>query len=183
MEKQTLVISAYPCCGKSYAVEHYQDKYTMLDSDSSQFSWSYVSVDENGNAIRGVRKIRNPEFPGNYIQHVKEILGKVDIIFVSSHLVVREALEEADIPYVSVYPEASLLNEWVGRMYRRGSSSDFIDFQIEHWDEFMKNVRSEPHGLILLRLGSNQYLDERFLFETQEIVNDLELAKNFTYPG
>ena len=152
--KNTVVISAFPCCGKTYAFEHYQDKYSMLDSDSSKFSWIYVGED----------KVRNPEFPKNYIEHIKENIGKVDIIFVSSHLQVREAMEEAGIDYITVYPKEEMLNEWVGRMYQRGNDYNFIKFQIEHWDEFVNNVSYEQHGLGVLRLGNNEYLDVDFLY-------------------
>ena len=37
---KTLVISAFPACGKSYATDKLIKKgYKVLDSDSSQFSW------------------------------------------------------------------------------------------------------------------------------------------------
>ena len=37
--KKTLVISAYPCCGKTYLKEHGFHEYSILDSDSSKFNW------------------------------------------------------------------------------------------------------------------------------------------------
>ncbi len=43
--KQTFVISAFPVCGKSYCFNNHQDKFSMLDSDSSEFSWV---KDDNG---------------------------------------------------------------------------------------------------------------------------------------
>lgn len=161
MSKRTVVVSAFPCCGKTYAFENYQDKYSMLDSDSSEFSWSYQKGEDKNNWT--VRK-RNSEFPNNYIKHIKENIGKVDIIFVSSHLQVREAMEEAGIHYCTVYPKKEMLNEWVGRMYRRGNDYEFIKFQIEHWDEFMHNIIFEPHGFGICRLGNNEYLDVDFLY-------------------
>lgn len=148
----TLVISAFPCCGKTYAFEHRQDRYKILDSDSSQFSWL---KDTDGNNT----KERNPDFPNNYIKHIKENIGKVDVIFVSSHLAVREAMENARINFVTFYPKQNMLNEWVGRMYRRGSSPDFIDFQIKNWDKFVGNIYNEPHGRDLIELGNNEYID------------------------
>lgn len=165
MSKRTVVVSAFPCCGKTYAFKNYQDKYSILDSDSSKFSWIYeAEKDKYGNTLRGVKRVRNPEFPNNYIEHIKENIGKVDIIFVSSHLQVREAMEEAGIRYCTVYPQKEMLNEWVGRMYRRGSSDDFIKFQIEHWDEFMHKITFEPYGFGICRLGNNEYLDVDFLY-------------------
>ena len=178
----TLVVSAFPCCGKSYAFENYQNTYEILDSDSSKFSWMkrvrteeeleqlgkdfdnkgphLMSTEEFINVHKyDLIKVRNPEFPNNYIQHIKEAIeNDVDIIFVSSHLAVRQSLNDANIPYITVYPEHNCLNEWVGRMYRRGSNKSFIDFQIEHWNEFVNNVDNEPHGLFVHRLKYNEYL-------------------------
>ena len=167
MSKKTVVISAYPCCGKSYAYEHYKDKYSMLDSDSSKFSWKTEKValpDMQDGCKWEERKVRNPEFPDNYIAHIKENIGKVDIIFVSSHIQVRKALEEARIRYCTVYPKENMLNEWVGRMYRRGSDEKFIKFQIQHWNEFMHNIMFEPYGFGISRHGNNEFLDIDLLY-------------------
>ena len=76
----------------------------------------------------------------------------------------RKALEEAGIRYCTVYPKENMLNEWVGCMYRRGNDKNFIKFQIEHWDEFMNNIMSEPYGFGISRLGNNEYLDVDFLY-------------------
>lgn len=186
MSKRTVVVSAFPCCGKTYAFENYQNKYSILDSDSSQFSWMLrkrteeeleaikTDWDSTSHLMSGEKyieqikdtyiKVRNPEFPANYIKHIKENIGKVDIIFVSSHLQVREAMTDAGIHYCTVYPKENMLNEWVGRMYRRGNDDSFIKFQIEHWDEFMHSITFEPYGFGLCRLGNNEYLNVDFLY-------------------
>ena len=180
MSKKTVVVSAFLCCGKTYAFENYQDKYSILDSDSSQFSWMLrkrteeeletiktdwdstphlMSGEEYIKQIKDTYiKVRNPEFPENYIQHIKENIGKVDIIFVSSHLQVREAMTTAGIRYCTVYPEENMLNEWVGRMYKRGDDDSFINFQIKHWDKFMHSIIFD-YGFCLCRLENNEYLD------------------------
>ena len=156
--RETKVVSAYPCCGKTYAYKNYQDRYKILDSDSSEFSWI---KDKNGNNT----KERNPDFPNNYIEHIKSNIGKVDIIFVSSHLSVRQAMENANIRFCTVYPKANMLNEWIGRMYRRGSSEDFIKFQIKNWDKFMhKIIFDEYKGFGLIRLGNEEYIDLDFIY-------------------
>ena len=158
--KKTVVISAFTCCGKTYAFENYQDRYSILDNDSSQFSWCYeYEPTDSDNII----KYRNPEFPKNYIEHIKENIGKADIIFVSSHLQVRQAMTDAGIRFCTVYPNPVMRNEWIERMCRRGDNKSFIDFQIRHWYEFMNNIRSEPHGFGIYRLGNNEYLDVELL--------------------
>lgn len=178
--KKTIIVSAYPCCGKTYAFENNKD-YTILDSDSSKFSWiERKRTQEELNEIKriwesedhllsgegyinkikdDIIKVRNPHFIDDYLNHIKENIGKVDFIFVSSHLDVRRALEADGIDYITVYPNQNMKAEWIGRMYLRGSNAAFIKFQSEHWDEFTNSIDKEPHGIAVIRLGSNQYID------------------------
>ena len=132
MNKKTVVVSAFPACGKSYVFENQSKispELTCLDSDSSEFSWI---KDENGNNT----KERNPAFPDNYIQHIKENIGKVDIIFVSSHKDVVNALEDNEITWVKVVPDRICKEEWIGRFWLRGNDDNFISFISNNWDDF-----------------------------------------------
>lgn len=140
-----LVISAYPACGKStyynnnsrYA--NTKDGMKILDSDSSKFSWIY---DSDGNKTN----IRNPKFPKNYIKYIKQHLKSEDIIFVSSHEVVRKALYEAHIPFISIFPKDNIYNmkEWRARFLSRNNTLSFIEFQMEHWTEFINQMQEDP---------------------------------------
>ena len=67
----TIIISAFPACGKTYFFQNHSEE--TIDSDSSLFNWI---IGEDG------LKTRNPNFPNNYIQHIKEQLGKYKFIFV-----------------------------------------------------------------------------------------------------
>lgn len=156
MNKNTKVISAYPCCGKSYIVDNVdymfrgeEEEVLVLDSDSSRFSW----LQENG------EKKRNPDFPNNYIKHIKENIGKVDYIFVSSHADVRKALSKEKIKFTLVVPEKKLLNEWMIRMYNRGNDDAFINLQIDNWDKWLNEIDEEKGTYSkLIKLGRNEYL-------------------------
>lgn len=159
MNKKTVVVSAFPCSGKTYAYKNLQNQYSILDIDSSEFRYKYEE-DWQEEYV----KVSNPEFPQNYIRSIKKNIGKVDIIFVSSCLQVRRELEKANIRYCTVYPKENMINEWVGRMYRRGYSKEFIQYQIDYWNEFMRNITHEPHGFGICRLGNNEYLDVDFLY-------------------
>lgn len=138
--KPTIVISAFPACGKSYVYRNYNGKpYTMLDSDSSQYSWIY----ENG--VRTNK--RNPNFIEDYIAHIKENIGKVDCIFVSSHKDVRQALRDNNIKYFMVYPSLDMKEEMLNRMKERGNDDKFISFQREHFEEFVIDIIKENKEL------------------------------------
>lgn len=155
-EKTTMVVSAFPACGKSWIYSS-PTKRVILDSDSSEFSW--IKNDKG-------EKVRNPEFPANYIKHIKDNIGSADIIFVSSHLAVRQAMTDAGINYVTVYPEADMKEEWIGRCFCRGNDMAFINFINSSWDTFMKDIVNEPYGDKLYRLGHKEYLSS--------ILNQLE---------
>ena len=77
---RTRIIAAFPGTGKSYV--HKKHPNTTLDSDSSHFSWM----------IKDGKKMRNPDFPYNYITHIRNNIGKYKFIFVSTHKEVREIL-------------------------------------------------------------------------------------------
>lgn len=164
----TKIISAFPACGKTYAFEKLNQKgYTILDSDSSKFSWverryteyelqklkeewnstSYLlSGEQYIDLIRYNKiKVRNPKFPNNYIQHIKENIGKVDYIFVSSHKEVRDALNSNNIFFTLIYPDRRMKAEWVGRCFLRGSGEKFCQILADNWDKWIDEMKSTEH--------------------------------------
>lgn len=163
--KNTKVIAAFPACGKTYYFENKEKDITVLDSDSSKFSWMFRKrtdeelealkkewdsvphlLDGNGyiNKIKNEEiKVRNPDFPKNYIEHIKENIGKVDYIFVSTHDAVRDALKKADIDFIIVFPDQSLKAEWIGRCFLRGSGETFCKLVANQWDNWMTQMYEE----------------------------------------
>ena len=162
----TKIYSIFPACGKTWLYEHQEDYgLKILDSDSSNFSWVRVSVDENGNAIRGVRKIRNPEFPSNYIKHIKESIGKYDCIFVSSHASVREALDKEDIDFTIVYPEQSCKAEWIGRCFireQKGESGCGAKVMYDNFDDWIIECFETGIDHKEIKLRPREYLSDYF---------------------
>ena len=148
------VISAFPLCGKTYAVRNKKDEDKFLDSDSSAYSW------RSGFSIYG-KKVRNPEFPGNYIKHIKENLTRQDIIFVSSHLEVRNALHDAEIPFTIVCPLESRRDEWIARSVMRGDSPDFTKPLYLHWNGWIREIKKEEKaGTPVVWLKKGQYISD-----------------------
>ncbi len=179
--RDTKVIAAFPACGKSYCFNRNED-YLILDSDSSKFSWMYRkrTDDEIKTAMKEWQatphllpaidyvekirneeiKVRNPDFPKNYIEHIKENIGKVDYIFVSTHEEVRQALTEAGIDYVLVFPSETLKAEWVGRCFLRGSDEQFCRMLAGNWDYWISQMWDEAicKGRKHYILKSGEYL-------------------------
>ena len=139
------IIAAFPGTGKS---TYYREHPNCLDSDSSEWSWLVVD---------GVKE-RHPEWPSNYINHIKENIDNEEIewIFVSSHKEVRDALIESEITFNLLYPEIILKEDYLYRYVQRGSPESFVNLISKNWDNW--------------------------LFECDEIENDfvnkIELQKN-----
>jgi hypothetical protein len=157
-EIKTLVISAFPGTGKSYCYTNEKHLFNgILDSDSSEFKWL---KDNQGNKTNQV----NPEFPNNYIQHIKDNIGKVEIIFVSSHKEIREALKLAGIEYILVYPNTYQKKEYLKRYKERGSNKAFIDRVESNWEDWIDQCRSEDYPInICLPYFSCKYLNKEVI--------------------
>ena len=120
-----------------------------VEGHLNQFKQQIISVD-------------NPDFPNNFIQYIKENIGKVDVIFVDSDIRIRQWLNEAKIKFVTVYPWSSCLQEWIGRMYLCDHSDTIIRYRINGWhNEVLKN--KEPLGDYLIRLSHGKYIDEKLI--------------------
>ena len=147
--KNTLVISAFPATGKSY----FKNKIgkNVLDSDSSKFSWIKEGV-------------RHPDFPDNYIQHIKNNLGNVDLILVSSHKIVREALVKNGIQFVLMYPNRKLKYEYVNRYDERDNTISFVKMIFENWDLFISECE-EQYGCVRIEMQKNEYLSDYILIK------------------
>ena len=145
--KDTKIISAFPACGKTYVFENFKGK-VILDSDSSKFSWVIV----------GNQKVRHPDFPQNYIDHIKENIGKADYIFVSTHDNVRRALEKAGIDFYLVYPDRSLKEEWIGRCFLRGSGENFCQLIADNWNNWIDGLEEDSKKHKSMKLKYGEYL-------------------------
>ena len=134
----TIVISAFPGTGKTYLKEQRTD-LIIWDSDSSNFS-------------------KSPEFPQNYIDYIKlGIKLEKDIILVSSHKVVRDALVQAGIKFITVVPPIEAKEEYSQRYRERGSAESFIDLISNNWSDWLNEIYAKP-GTYLLFAG--EYLSD-----------------------
>lgn len=139
--RKAMIICGFPGVGKTTAANN---KKNLLDAESSAFS--HIFDPENFG-----ERPRNPHFPENYIDFIEENTGEYDLIFVSSHASVREALTARGIQYLIVAPEKELKNEYLIRYLKRGSDIDFIELLNEKWDEFLTGIENDGAPVIWLK--------------------------------
>lgn len=143
---KTTIIAGFPGVGKTYAAKHIHDypefeKMHVVDLESSEYGWIY---DENG------QKIRNPEWPKNYVDAIIEqyvlssnlhhqVRGKKRYILISTHQEVLESLAKIDgIDLIIFKPKTKKVA--MQRYVERGSSKEFIKSIDENWDKYMKSL-------------------------------------------
>ena len=134
---KTLLCSAFPGTGKTYFFNN-SDK-TVLDSDSSTFDKS--------------------QFPANYIKYIKDNIGKVKLIFISSHKIVRDALVENGLDFVLVYPSPDLKDDYIQRYKKRGNAEGFVDLLLNNWDNWMIELENQK-GCRRIVLQKGQYISD-----------------------
>ena len=138
--KETKLISAFPGTGKSHFFREAKDgDKVVLDSDSSEFDKS--------------------EFPENYIKHIKDNMGFADIIFISSHEDVRNALVENKLAFTLVYPDKSLKDSYIERYKERGSPKAFIELIEKNWDDWIDQLEAQTN-CEKIKLNSGQYISD-----------------------
>ncbi len=136
--KVTMVISAFPGCGKSHLFRNKGDM-KILDSDSSTFDKS--------------------QFPQNYIEHIKSNIGDADIILVSSHKEVRDALVDKGINFTLVYPNMDIKDEYIQRYIDRGNDGKFVDLLKQNWENWIGELEQQT-GCEKIKLDRGQYLSD-----------------------
>ena len=143
----TRVVSGFPGIEKTTLFDN-GTRFLLLDSDSSTFSWADP-----------VKRIRNPEWPQNYLRHILQNIGKVDEIFVSSHAEVRTALVDAGIKFTLVYPGLEMKEEYVQRYVSRGNAPAFVTLLQENYDAWITELMQQE-GCTHIVLKPGQYLSD-----------------------
>jgi adenylate kinase family enzyme len=131
MKKKTVIVAAFPCCGKSTVAETLKDFYSIVDLDSSDYRWA----DRD-------KSVPHSNFPNNYIESIVSLIGKKDVVFISTHKEVLDALQNKKINFVLVYPQNTPVNKsiWRERLVTRGSSQDLIDKIMYNWDDMLDDL-------------------------------------------
>ena len=178
----TKIICVFPVCGKTYYIENREEENVVLDLKIDSFrymqrkrtleeleeirrQWDSVPHLLDGRAY--IRRIKdemisdfNPDFPDNYINVIKENIGKFNYIFVEAKKEIFKLLENANIDFTIVFPEQSLLAEYVGRSYMKGNGNVLCDVMIKKWDDWILDIESEivTNNRKHYRLKHNEYL-------------------------
>lgn len=176
MKKNTIILSCFPLVGRTYLTKNQNNfQLSILDSDSDNFYYAYrkrtneelekirehwdsvphlLSGEGYINQIRGeLIKDKNPEFPMNYLHHIKLHMGDEDVILASSKNEVRQAMRDAGLKYMIVLPSERLYCEWIGRAYlaqQEGTCKYTVKEIQRNWNEWIHSCMKDPSNKIII---------------------------------
>lgn len=128
----SIIISAFPSMGKSMLYK--ENRISYSDSDSSKFSKKH--------------------FPDNYIKHIKRKMKEKDLIFVSSHIEVRDALVKEKIPFIYVIPTIDRKEEFLNNYKERGNTKEFIEKVNINWERWLQiSVLNNEYPVYVCKYG------------------------------
>lgn len=144
----TIVISAFPGTGKSWAAKNCNN-FSIIDSDSSSYK-------------------KEPGWEDKYAEFIESKLDTVDFIFVSQHDGVRAALQKRGIQFCTVAPEIDPMAKeiYIGRWLLRDNShikdlNQWMKLMVNNYDRWVSNENQEKYGaLFCLRLPIGTYLND-----------------------
>lgn len=191
-ERKTYLIVAFPECGVSYAMDHFSDEYKFANPDPAEFkytkrkrtkeeldamrkrleddpSFSRINPDDYVEMVKNeLITVMNPGFPANYFNHVKNLIGEFDYIFLSStDKNVFDFLNSENIPYNLVFPKPYLKYEWVGRYFSKTRDSHLTEEFMLRWDEFLNQFLNETLKHKYIMLGPSEYLSEYLFYKSR----------------
>jgi len=79
---------------------------------------------------------------------------------VSSHNIVRDELVKNDIPFVLIYPNRNIKEEYINRYKNRGSDNNFINLLKDNWDKFIDDCENQI-GCRKIIINSGEYLSDK----------------------
>lgn len=145
--KQPIIICGFPGVGKTACAKYAR----VLDAESSAYSHIIDPVE--------MTRRENDAFPTNYIDMVETEVksDRWDIILLSSHKIVRDELKQRCLRFIAVCPKEELLDEYMARYLRRGSSYEFIAEIRKYWSMYISGMMTEE---VVIQLEKGQYLKD-----------------------
>lgn len=159
-QQQTVIISAFPCVGKSELERRCKANggmyrgYTVIDLQSSPYRY-----DNPGN------QRQSHDFAERYLAAVK-IAAEAHqrcIILTAAQPEIRHALAEAAVKYVFLYPNEEIKMHWLQRMESRGGRDIMWNFVDQNWDEIVAGTArgwrfEQSKGVMTQEIQKGQYL-------------------------
>lgn len=153
------VISVFAGLGKTTVGNKYEN---VCDLQSSPFRCDYSKIDPKDYEKMKYNKsrLKNPEWPNNYLKAMKESMDKYDLVLVPSSLDVRELLIKNNIKFLFVLPpkDNKTRKMLLERYQMRGNSKSLITDVMNNFDNWSRSEKDYDYPIAILE--SDKYLED-----------------------
>lgn len=159
-EQKAIIISAFPCVGKSYLSTVYEN---VIDLETTYFQYE-LTEDQRQlpvERLKGTKKTERENWREIYIAEVEKLAKKNCIILIAPSKKLRELLTLNGLEYILVYPQTGLGEEYALRAEKRGNAERFIERIRTTLDEQIKNdFESDNNAKKHIVLKSGEFLTQ-----------------------
>ena len=159
-----MIIAGFAGVGKTTFCEANQDKvidFICMPYKYRNFNEVAKELDEDESIKANNRLEYICGWQKDYFEAIKEC--EMDVpekcILIPTESRVLEMLYDENIPYLMVYPDASLKEEYRRRYVERGDSENFLHIFVDNWEMWMELLRHCP-GYRRIVLKSGEYLSD-----------------------
>ena len=164
--KQGVIISGFGGVGKTMLAKKYKN---VIDLESSPYKYVYNHIEHvDYEKMKGKEgRIRNKNYPENYIKAIKEAVNNYDIVCVRSN-----ADEDVDfydtygLQYIVCYPTKKAYKKYISRFKNRGNSKEWIEKNKKYYEIAYKRYKN--------------FKGERILLHDDQTLEDALLKRNYT---
>ena len=162
-----IVIAGFAGIGKTILEKKYEN---VIDLDCGNYKWIYENDKYKKMDLekrKGIKnKIKNPEWPTNYVQEILEKQKKYKIITISLYDIYldndinfKKELEQNNIRYISCFPEKNEKKEYINRYKNRGNSNKWISGIEKNFENWIEKLQEETESKIVL--SSKETLEDK----------------------
>lgn len=174
----TMVISAFPGCGKTYLCNH---------QDELEFNWLNEPKHFSFYNLKSSNYKKTINWEKTYVDKLQGLAGKVDFVFIPRHNEIMQELYNRKIPVIMVLPNNTdkltekqrriIKQQWFGRILLRDNShikplNVWLTRMIANYNEWTSvEYILNQHPSLCYLLRETQYLEDIIaeLYEKKEM--------------
>ena len=151
------VISAFAGLGKTTIGNKYNN---ICDLQSSPYRYDYSCFEEKDYEKMKFNKsrIKNTDWPSNYLCALKKAMKKYDLVLVPANLDVRELLHKNKIEFLFILPAYDYWETLSERYKNRGNTPVMINNVMNDFNSWSRNQDDYNYPIIIL--NKDQYLED-----------------------